>query len=339
MNRLNRHGAILILVLWAIGFLSVLALQMGMNIRQKMTLVQRLEERRQLHYIANAGIQKAIVLLRQNVKVNENATAGGKVALGDHKQHFAHIPVGKGFAEVSYTGFDERSSEDIKKFGVVDEESKLNVNKAKPTELKILLQYAFAMGDEAADQLAKSIVDWRDHGDSELSGFYSGAYYGNLKDPYTIKNADYEVLDELLLVYGISKNRYQELLKYFTIYGSGRVDVNTASAPVLLAVGFSEELTKKILAARRGLDGQDGTMDDYIFQQIYDFGSELGAFVDLTREDLDQIDQINFAGKIGTTSQFYSIKSTGYLLNKPQKKVISCVFNVKDDKMEYYREE
>ena len=46
MNRLNRHGAILILVLWAIGFLSVLALQMGMNIRQKMTLVQRLEERR-----------------------------------------------------------------------------------------------------------------------------------------------------------------------------------------------------------------------------------------------------------------------------------------------------
>ena len=103
--------------------------------------------------------------------------------------------------------------------------------------------------------------------------------------------------------------------------------------------GYDLELTKKILAARRGLDGQDGTMDDYIFQQIYDFGSELGAFVDLTREDLDQIDQINFAGKIGTTSQFYSIKSTGYLLNKPQKKVISCVFNVKDDKMEYYREE
>lgn len=338
MNRPNKRGAILILVLWALGFLSILALQLGMNLRQKIALWQRLEERRQLHYITDAGIQKAMAYLRYNVKNNQDYTAVNKVILSDNENEFAHIDMGKGFAQVSYSDIQEWETTEAKKFGVVDEESKLNINEAKPSDLKTLLIHAFAMGEETADELAKAIIDWRDHGHSELSGFYGSAYYENLKNPYTLKNADYEILDELLLIQGITKSRYQELLKYITIYGEGKVNINTAPAPVLLASGFSEELTKKILAARRGYDGREGTPDDYIFLKIYDFASELGQLVDLKKEDIEQIDQVNFAGRINTVSQFYFIQSTGYLLNKPQKKVIQCVFNVKDDKMEYYRE-
>ncbi len=339
MSHPKNQGAILILVLWALGFLSVLALQLGMNIRQKITLWQRLEERRQLHYIAEAGIQKAIALLRYNGQANKNYTAVSKVILSDNEGEFAHIDMRQGYAEVSSSNVQGWDAAATKRFGVVDEESKLNINKATPAELKILLRYAFSMDSPTADDLAKSIIDWRDHGHSELSGFYGSTYYESLRHPYTLKNADYEILDELLLVQGISKRFYQELIKYLTIYGEGAVNINTASAPVLLAVGFSEELTKKILAVRRGSDGLEGTLDDYIFFKSYDFGLELGQLVKLTQQDLDQIDQANFAGRINTVSRFYSIQSTGYLLNKRQKKVIQCVFNVKDDRMEYYREE
>ena len=65
-SEVKRRGSILLLALWAICFLSVLAVTLGLEVRQKVSLVGRLDERAKLRFISEAGIQKAIIYLRKN---------------------------------------------------------------------------------------------------------------------------------------------------------------------------------------------------------------------------------------------------------------------------------
>ena len=76
-------------------------------------------------------------------------------------------------------------------------------------------------------QVADRIIDWMDS-DSipELTDSEAGA-----------KNAALDSVDELLLIPGISKEDYDKLLPYVTVYGSNNnlplINVNSAQEPVL----------------------------------------------------------------------------------------------------------
>ena len=79
---------------------------------------------------------------------------------------------------------------------------------------------------------------------------------------------------------------YNTLTKYVTLYGDGRININTASAEVLDALfgtGYPE-LGGKIADYRRGVDGKVGTDDDRWFT--------IGAFV-IEREDMGLVDVKN----------------------------------------------
>ncbi|HWE93277.1 MAG TPA: type II secretion system protein GspK [Tepidisphaeraceae bacterium] len=81
-------------------------------------------------------------------------------------------------------------------FGITDESSKLNLNIAGDAELALLP----GMTQDVAD----SIVDWRDT-DSNVTG--QGAesdYYNALQRPYAAKNAPMESIEEIYLVKGIT---------------------------------------------------------------------------------------------------------------------------------------
>ena len=68
----TNKGSILILALWTLTFLTVLAVQIGLIIRQRISLVSRIESRLQLQDMATAGIQKAIAALRLDLTRNGN---------------------------------------------------------------------------------------------------------------------------------------------------------------------------------------------------------------------------------------------------------------------------
>lgn len=88
-------------------------------------------------------------------------------------------------------------------FGIVDENSKLNINAATAEQLERL--------PGITDDMANAIVEWR--GDQTSAGAGS-MYYGSLPEPYSIKNSPFETIDELLLVkdlttdilYGLDRN-------------------------------------------------------------------------------------------------------------------------------------
>ncbi len=126
------------------------------------------------------------------------------------------------------------------RWGVVDEESKINLNKTDVQTLTNLLINVLSLNDEDAAKLAQALLDWRQYGESEITGFFSDDYYSNLQYPYPKKSADYETLDEILLVKGMNKQMYDKLINFVTIYGDGAVNINTASKEVLEALGLTE---------------------------------------------------------------------------------------------------
>ncbi|MFA5092804.1 MAG: helix-hairpin-helix domain-containing protein [Candidatus Omnitrophota bacterium] len=58
-------------------------------------------------------------------------------------------------------------------------------------------------------------------------------------------------INEVLLVEDISKEKFLLFKDYVTIFGTGRVNINTASREVLMALGLEEEVAKIILRFRR----------------------------------------------------------------------------------------
>ena len=338
-TKLSSKATILIFALWALAFLSIIALQLSVAVRQRITLLERLNARIELRYLAQAGVRKAVSLLKSYAKDPNFYFAGeGKQLRHNNPLQFAEIKFMAGKASVFY--WDENNSQEpIRKFGMTDEAAKLNINKAGSRQIERLLILGLKMNEEEAKQLAMALVDWRSLGDSELAGFYSDEYYSNLQFPYHPKRADFETWDELLLVKGMNEGILRQMRRFFTIYGDGKININTVSWQVMAAIGLTDDLVAKIIGVRRGPDGTDSTGDDYIFTKTYDVSNELGQIVDLKAFETEQIDAWNQSGGLSVESPLYLITSEAVLDRNQEKKVILCVFNIKDDKIEYWREE
>ncbi len=333
----KRRGSILILAVWAVVFLSIFAARIGLRVRQRATLLSRLETRSQLHYIAEAGIKKAIAGIRSDLVRNKGLyTAYGKYYRHNNEE-FKTVALGDGTSEVSYA-FSQGVGILQKRYGFVDEERKININVIDRLTLTRLIRRVSDLDENSAKGITEAIVDWRESGQTRLTGFYSDEYYSNLQYPYEPKNAEFELMDELLLVRGIDANLLDQLRPFITIYGDGKVNMNTASAEVLLALGLDRDVVDKIFLTRRGLDGIEDTADDYVFQHTFDIASEIKNFVKLKLFEVKQINDLNVYGIIKTNSSFYFIESKGKLSQKKDITDIACVYNAEENKIEYWRE-
>jgi general secretion pathway protein K len=131
-------------------------------------------------------------------------------------------------------------------YRITDEEARLNVNAAQPNRVDRLLM-ALGVEKENRDTIVDSIQDWRDpNGEHRVNGAESDDYYLKLPMPYRARNANLESITELLQIKGITPAIYNGtkehpgLASLVTVRGAGNtVNVNTAGATVLTALGFS----------------------------------------------------------------------------------------------------
>ena len=79
-------------------------------------------------------------------------------------------------------------------YGLVDEASKLNLNIATTNMLEML--------PRMTPELAAAIIDWRDADSNFSLGGAENETYNQLQPAYNCKNAPFETVDELRLVYG-----------------------------------------------------------------------------------------------------------------------------------------
>lgn len=135
---------------------------------------------------------------------------------------------------------------------VQDEERRINVGNMQATNLGDLMLLpaaqelmAIMSTEENQDYLYKNnmikeelianLVDWTDADEIRLfQGGSEESAYARLDNPYRPKNAPFDTRDEIRLVDGWQDDGLWERVgRHLTIYGAGKVNVNTALEPVL----------------------------------------------------------------------------------------------------------
>jgi general secretion pathway protein K len=323
------------IALWSLCLLSSFAVIVGSEIRQKVTLVHRLDERDRLHFIAEAGATRAIFNLKE-APTDERAVLG--CALGSIVREVKEMRLGDGKCTVSGEGLGTQPESPETQFGCVDEERKMNINTADRMTLQKLLLIVLNLDIMKAQELAASLVDWRDS-DSFLSiplGSAEDSYYEDLPYPFGAKDANYEVLDEILLVKGMTPEIFERIKGYLTIYGDGRVNVNTAPKAVLVALGLRDDLANMIITFRQGKDGVPGTADDNAFISTSDILPRLVEVYNLGQSERAQIEAV--ADRfLCTDSRNFMMKSTAGLDTSKGTAEVICVAT-RNGKILYWRE-
>lgn len=93
------------------------------------------------------------------------------------------------------------------------------------------------------EKIANRVVDYIDRDSiAELPDSEVGA-----------KNSNFDSVDELLLINGVSRKDYDTLLPYITVYGDGRININNAKKPVLMCLPgvINDSLAQNIIDYRK----------------------------------------------------------------------------------------
>jgi len=185
--RTAQNGSIFVLVLWISFGLVVLSLYFA----NSMNFEFRSADNRLASVQANAAITGAANYA--SYIITTLATNG---VIPDRDFYNSEwVPVGEAsFWFLGVAEDEQQLSEIIPAFGLVDESSKLNVNTATVE----MLQGLFGMTVE----FAAAIVDWRDDNSDITESGAEDESYQRLTPPRTCKNAPFESIDELRLVYG-----------------------------------------------------------------------------------------------------------------------------------------
>lgn len=242
-------------------------------------------------YILVAGLIYAIDQIKQDsldaqTKVLDTLWQCG-VSLKDKgtpEDLFKDKKVPGGYFEISYPVDRTNLKDKVRVYGFQDEERRLNLNGITPVNVRVLVELIVLLGfdEKTASIIASSIADWHDEdivNTNDLDGA-EDVYYQGLKQPYHVKNASFDSIEELWLVRGMTPEIFQKLKHYVTVFpkkGGLLVNFETAYPPVLQALARSvsgpqtqtgvedaDSLASKVAAFRVGKDGQAVTSDDQV---------------------------------------------------------------------------
>ena len=228
----QRSGFVVIFVLCMVMLLSVLLLGFNYKSRANLNVVDGVRKSEQALNCARAGLNIAIAIIRDTNDIYTNKTL---IDLLSGEKTFA---VGDGECSITIT----------------EESSRLNVNLLKDKDGKLdrtrteqLLRLIDLLNREQTGHshigygLVSSIIDWTDSDDQvtnlpfiqhENLGAES-SYYNKLQVPYRCKNALLDTTEELLLVKGITQEVFDRICDYVTVYGDGRININSASRQII----------------------------------------------------------------------------------------------------------
>jgi len=249
-HRLNHDGIALLMVLWILAILSVIALTFSYMARTETISTISFKENLEEKFLAEAGIERGIAELfyRTHYRDQQIEFEGTEAWKTDGTPYVSQL--GNGFYTVS----------------IVDDSGKVDINEASDVLLRNLFLNA---GVEAGETeiIVDSILDWRDQDDlHRLNGAENG-YYQSLPNPYQAKNGNFDTVEELILVRGMT---------YEILYGDGKkkgifdlltvhaetdtININSAPREVLMTIpGMTPEIADQLISIRetREISGID----------------------------------------------------------------------------------
>jgi general secretion pathway protein K len=237
----GHDGFALIGALWLLVVISAVGLEFGLESRsRRWEAMNRLEEPK-ARAAARAGIAHARAQLEGLL---EGRNGGGRFgnparSLDSWTEASSILPETIRLADTAY------------RVTVEDVGAKLNLNLAAEDEIRRLLE-ALRVDAGRADRIAQSVLDWRDPDDLHRARGAEREWYERQGSPVLPRNGPFRSLPELLHVKDVTPDSYERVLPYLTLEGSGRVNLQSAERPVLLALpGMTEEVVSVVMRWRR----------------------------------------------------------------------------------------
>ena len=187
----RRDGAILVSTMWVMIILTGLVLVFARSMR-----VEALGSANRAASIQAAAIERGAEQYVLSLVDGSN----GDTSIIDQSLAEA-VPVGldDNNNPLGYFWFlrPDPDTDQYQAFGIVDEASKLSLNKAEVDQLIKL--------PGMTQDVAEAIIDWRDEDSNPSQQGAEDDYYLSLPDPYHAKNGPFESVEELMLVRGVTR--------------------------------------------------------------------------------------------------------------------------------------
>jgi DNA uptake protein ComE-like DNA-binding protein len=238
----NSQGYVLVIVMGLLAALGVMALSLGAATRADLAQTRHFQDEAAAELLAKAGIDWTIHYLNTVARQGTlwQAPWTSQVAL------FQGRSLGAGTFDIQHTAPDGTLH-----YGLQDEEARVNLNTA-PVALLAALP---GVGPEVAEVIVQ-------HRQQEPWGTPEDLVHrGLVSSPVWYGSAGQAGLNA-----------------YLTVWGSGKININTASPVVMTAVpGMTSALVEAIVRYRQGDDQQLGTSDDRYFRTVADLSTLAGV--------------------------------------------------------------
>jgi len=288
--RRNERGVALILVLIVLPLVAIIMVQLQFETTIGQHLAANILANQQFKYAIMARVRQMRLRLARDLK-NDNESAQQQGAFDHYSDDWGPDDEQGGTATIVARG-DAEIGDDITLYTrVLDEQGKFNLNLLQHTDAKVR-QRSFEVfralldlyrdsryGDVAADtewdldeseaeEVAQAILKFlkREERDSRVTGAEIPAPNQELKQAvYTVDDLVFthrlfgkkRLLESFIDVE--SGERIPSLVDFVTIYGDGRINVNTAPIQVLRAMFRTEE--GRVEVAKQIFNGRGGFLD------------------------------------------------------------------------------
>jgi len=283
----QEKGIALLMVLWILTILTVMVFSFSYMARTEAYAALSFRLTIEKKFLAEAGMQRGIAeLFYLNTNKNKpTVREEDEVWRMDGRPH--KILTENGYYTV----------------GITNEAGKVDINTAPELLLKALL-INLGVDPAHADIVVDSVMDWKDPDNLHRLHGAEDDYYMSLPNPYKAKNTNFETLEELLLVKGMTTEilygdtEKKGIIDLLTINSKmTTININAAPKEVLLAIpGITPELADSILTLRET-------------QEIRDIQGVLGnnAYIGLTLANAFTIESTGYKG---TEKTGYTIRAT-----------------------------
>lgn len=225
-GRFRQQGLVLVAVLWAVTLLTIMAASFSLTMQRETGLLKNAQARAQGLALADAGVHYAMLMLRlpdvrkrwrSDGRLYEIGLPGGRVRLR-----------------------------------IFDEAGKIDINASQESTLIGILTKLVGNADKAM-ALSDAILDWRDGDDlKRLHGAEAKDYQAEGRG-YAPQNKNFQALEELQMVLGMTPALYRKLEPLLTIYtAQDGINPLKASREALMALpGLDEKTVTDFLLRRR----------------------------------------------------------------------------------------
>ena len=287
-----QKGIALLMVLWVLTILTVMVFSFSYMARTEAYAALSFRQTIEKKFLAEAGIERGMAELFY-MSTNTSKTLvkpGDEVWRTDGRPY--KILTENGYYTVSIT----------------NEAGKVDINTTSELILRnLLLNLGLNLDD--VDIIVDSVMDWKDPDNLHRLHGAEDDYYMSLANPYKAKNANFETLEELLLVKGITPEILygaegkKGIIDFLTVNSRmTKININSALKEVLLAIpGITPELADAIITIRETQEIED------IVGILGNNYSMAAPYIELTGTTAFTIESTGYKG---TEKTGYTIRAT-----------------------------